>query len=136
MNYAQRLSQFFLIMHNDYHNSYNQVDYNDCYNSHSGCPQSFFRHYTSCYKFENLTMNWIDAEKHCQTLHPHSHLVSIEKREEHDFIISYRNYNDGMWITMSLYELHVGIRLLQLQWQYIPVAVKIMVYEFQWWYMN
>ena len=49
----------------------------------------------SCYSFENTTKTWIEAEKHCQTLHPRSHLVAIETHAEQKFIMDFRNYNTG-----------------------------------------
>lgn len=67
------------------------------------CPQGFVRHFMSCYKFENFTANWIEAEKHCQGLHEGAHLVSIESEEETDFMIRYRKYNEAHWTSAYLW---------------------------------
>ncbi|XP_013405924.1 CD209 antigen [Lingula anatina] len=63
------------------------------------CPDGFFRYALSCYKFVNMTANWPNAEAHCQGLHPKSHLVGVETKEENEFILSYRKYNQAKWTS-------------------------------------
>ena len=53
------------------------------------------RYLSSCYLFENVTANWIDAEKRCQALHYGAHLVSIDNDDEEEFLVKYRSYNNG-----------------------------------------
>ena len=67
----------------------------------SGCPAGFTRHMLSCYLFVNVTKNWVEAEKHCQTLHRNSHLVGIETEAEQAFLFDFRNYNTGKELTIN-----------------------------------
>ena len=61
----------------------------------SDCPAGYFRHFMSCYSFHNTTLNWIEAEKHCQTSHVSAHLIGLETADEESFLLQYRNYNKG-----------------------------------------
>jgi hypothetical protein len=69
----------------------------------AGCPPGYVRHATSCYRFENQTKNWIDAEKHCQTTHPDSHLIAIETPAEMDAVITYRAHNNARWSSRYIW---------------------------------
>lgn len=61
----------------------------------TGCPPDFRDYMSSCYHFSNKTLNWIDAEKHCQQMHHQAHLVAVESAMENDYILQYRLFNAG-----------------------------------------
>lgn len=64
-----------------------------------GCPDGFLRYARSCYAFVNTTFNWEMAERHCLSLDRRAHLLSVESKEENDFVIAYRKYNAEKWTS-------------------------------------
>ncbi|CAH1795874.1 unnamed protein product, partial [Owenia fusiformis] len=63
------------------------------------CPKDWVHYMSSCYKFENVTVNWPMAERHCRAIHPESTLLSVETQQENEFIIAYRDYNGAEWTS-------------------------------------
>ncbi|KAI0228071.1 hypothetical protein LSAT2_021440, partial [Lamellibrachia satsuma] len=61
------------------------------------CPEGFVRFGRSCYYFVPSSLNWFDADQFCTMFVPQTynvHLVSVESREEQDFLYKYIT-NDG-----------------------------------------
>uniref|UniRef100_A0A672SVT4 C-type lectin domain-containing protein n=1 Tax=Sinocyclocheilus grahami TaxID=75366 RepID=A0A672SVT4_SINGR len=50
------------------------------------CPNGWTNFGVRCYKFFSQSVNWITAERNCQSLD--ANLVSVHNKPEHDFLLS------------------------------------------------
>ena len=73
-------------------------------------PDDHGAHIMSCYRFANSTAYWVDAENTCQGLHANAHLLALETPEEEDFVVHFRNYNNGELFNIVLR------KLLRMEW--------------------
>nr|UMK70475.1 C-type lectin 3 [Bitis atropos] len=70
------------------------------------CPSDWSSHEGHCYKVFKLFKNWDDAEKFCRKQLKAAHLVSIESKEEADFVAELVSRT----LRKAKYDVWIGLR--------------------------
>jgi len=61
----------------------------------SGCPDGWVQQFGRCYKFSEEETTWKEASENCRSISKETHLVSINSKEEHEFI--FKNIDEWFW---------------------------------------